>query len=414
MEVLKINSCNKEKSYFYYRSNEEAYIFMILGCGCNNEKGYGNGIAHIVEHISLSYCYFTEEEYFINDDGYKIDPKDYIFSGYTSFNHTVIAICTKNRESYIRDAILLLKHIIRGDTIKDYILRHIGHDVLEEYSAKKDGWEIQKNIISYITNGVHNSIPIGDLTYINNFEENDIRKFIYENYYCGDIGIVVMSKLDKELDVSNILNRGSNRNNIEEIKRMELKRELTNKKINNMMIYKENNSIKKMNIYFHIKKANLTLKEQLIRTMIEKILSKNIEKEFSKEDILLNSIEISDKYIDAENYFFVIKLVLKNLYNNITKLSGLIQRLEKKIYVEEVEILKVQLKKEFKEINSEDSDKVNEILIASLNNFLYGYEIVLIKEKYEIIKNAIDTITVNDINSNIRAIITDDYKIVFM
>ncbi|KFM94987.1 insulinase family protein [Paenibacillus macerans] len=274
--ISKLN--NKMNLYISLGNYELAYICLIIKAGSNDDNVDQQGIAHIVEHMCLSYPEYKEHDMFFNNENPEINPNHFHYSGYTDFSNTVLVLRTENEYIRVIDAITLLKKMITGDMVKDYLISKIRKDIKEEYREHCARWDQQREITSFITNGFVNNLPIGNLKYIDEFKEQDLTSFIELNYTTNNLAVIIAVDSKFHTNIQDFINefvdieKSDNALNNEYKKKEPASVINQNNKI--IELYDREKFGTQFLIYFPIIYRSMDSKEQFVRALFENLLKK--------------------------------------------------------------------------------------------------------------------------------------------
>lgn len=296
---------NQENLYFVNDHRNETLVTVCLKAGCGQELFGQNGIAHLVEHICLSYRHdkfnFSEKIKVYRENGFR-------FSGYTNYGQTILKYSFPNSMDNIILFLNLLNLIVSSAIISEGNFELSKHEILDECEKKKLHWNWQQEIISFITDHHINELPVGKSTEIEKMQINDAKLFMQSYYTIHEIGIIFFTSLPFH-EIINLFHQLLDKKNRHQscasrVPRMNSKplRTLKQNQISTCLLkHPSNNKI--VELYYQKEYLPVNLKRKLIRMMFELIAKKCIEN-FVLESIHRNSlinITVSDKHV---NYFY--------------------------------------------------------------------------------------------------------------
>ncbi|RCX21731.1 zinc protease [Fontibacillus phaseoli] len=154
---------------------DEVMLSLALKVGSLHEPDSENGLAHVVEHMSMVF-----DKY-----GYYADDVQYNSIGLTDFDRTVYVIkCPKSIEA-IRHGLFILKQIALGNYLKIEALDEIKQDVLKEVITNNEGRKSKVFKIVFEHSFYKTRIPMGDEEIIENLSFKQIKAF-HEKWYTPD------------------------------------------------------------------------------------------------------------------------------------------------------------------------------------------------------------------------------------
>lgn len=150
-------------------------LSLALKVGSLHESDSENGLAHVVEHMSLV---FDKYRYYADDVHCRS-------IGLTDFDRTVYVIKCPKSSKAIRHGIFILKQIAIGNYIKIEVFDEIKQDVLEEVVTNQGGRKNQVFKIIFKQSFYKTRMPIGDEEVIKNLSFEQVKAF-HEKWYTPD------------------------------------------------------------------------------------------------------------------------------------------------------------------------------------------------------------------------------------
>lgn len=163
----------------------KAKVALIVDIGSNDDGKY-YGMAHLLEH-TLIMCLNEREE---------LDVSNYMIRAYTDFDRTVYTIECKNTETFINEAVDILRELFSGKYLNAYYLNGVKEDVIQEIleSQKNKASEeyIIKNIIQ--TQGLEYHCPVGEYEQIKKITFKNLIDFFHRTYCRANFKIIIAGK----------------------------------------------------------------------------------------------------------------------------------------------------------------------------------------------------------------------------
>lgn len=401
--------------YLYNKKEENIKIVLTINAGATSEDKDQNGIAHLLEHMCMSYVKFKENNIFMNKFN-RIEANRYIFSGYTDFDRIILRIISKEYSTIsMENGVLLLEKIINGEMLKEELLKDIKKEVIDEIISFKKRNYIQSKIISFITEGRRKTLPMGNIKHIDNLEMKEILKFLKKIFTPSNIAIIIVGDIDI-IKTENIIRKTFNSRNAK--KNIEIKREMNINYSRNEILTINDKFINytTVKVYYKFICKQTDINERLIKYFFEKMLQNRMKDKFKSYGFNLEEVTSEDKRnIDGLDYFvFIYKTNhLRDtiaLYLNIIediKLNGFIKKEYEKEIIELEEIMDTICLEEI------DIDNV-ERCKAYIGNFIYNDIIFFVQEDYDLIINSIQNITIDKINQYMLSILKNNCRIVVL
>lgn len=154
---------------------DEVMLSLVLKVGSLQESDSENGLAHLVEHMSMvfdKYRYYT-------------DDVQYSSMGLTDFDRTVYVIKCPNSNEAIRHGLFILKQIALGNYIKIEALDEVKQDVLKEVITNHKGRKSKVFKIIFDNSFYKSRLPMGDEEVIKSLSFEQVKAF-HEKWYTPD------------------------------------------------------------------------------------------------------------------------------------------------------------------------------------------------------------------------------------
>ncbi|AZS13297.1 M16 family metallopeptidase [Paenibacillus lutimineralis] len=154
---------------------DEIMLSLALKVGSLQESDSENGLAHVVEHMSMV---FDKYRYYAGDIQYNC-------IGLTDFDRTVYLIKCPNRNEAIRHGLFILKQIALGSYITIEALDEVKQDVLQEVITHHKGRKSKVFKILFDHSFYKTRLPMGDEEVIKGLSFEQVIAF-HEKWYTPD------------------------------------------------------------------------------------------------------------------------------------------------------------------------------------------------------------------------------------
>lgn len=154
---------------------DEIILSLALKVGSLQESDSENGIAHVVEHMSMV---FDKYRYYAGDIQYNS-------IGLTDFDRTVYLIKCPNRNEAMRHGLFILKQIALGSYITIEALDEVKQDVLQEVITHHKGRKSKVFKILFENSFYKTRLPMGDEEVIKGLSFEQVKAF-HEKWYTPD------------------------------------------------------------------------------------------------------------------------------------------------------------------------------------------------------------------------------------
>lgn len=154
---------------------DEILLSLALKVGSLQEADSENGLAHVVEHMSMV---FDKYRYYAGDIQYNC-------IGLTDFDRTVYLIKCPNRNEAIRHGLFILKQIALGNYITIEALDEVKQDVLQEVITHHKGRKSKVFKILFDHSFYRTRLPMGDEEVIKGLSFEQVKAF-HEKWYTPD------------------------------------------------------------------------------------------------------------------------------------------------------------------------------------------------------------------------------------
>ncbi len=404
-------------SYYIYNNEFEDNIslYLTIKLGSINERKNENGIAHLLEHMCLSYNRYESEDEFFKNKLIKIDPNKFNYKGYTDFDRTILCITTKSNDyKNLSNGIHILNKILNGDMLNKNLLESIKKDVIDECNYYKNKATIQQKILSFITNNQINTLPMGNIESIANFTFEDLLEFHKENYIASKMAVIIIGNIDviktKKLITKNLCNKVPVLN-----RSKEKSFSFGNNRINKILIMNKNIAkYTEVKFFYNNQYNNLSIKDKLIRYLFESMFKNYIKHKFKLYKLNMKEVLCENKIISKHYKFFIVLYKITEIKNSINIYMYAIKELKKGGFNKGYYDLEIN---KFKHVindlyNQDFTINNDDIYEECLYNFLYDESIFFIKEDYNLILNNISQITIEDINAYMISIFSNTYHVI--
>lgn len=169
------------------------YASICIKAGCEIETAGFNGMAHLVEHISLSYRLHQANIAERND---KYIKAGFQFSGYTNYGQTVLHISFPTSSINVMKFSEILRGIFSRSVLEEDVFEIARSEILDECRNMKSHWDWQKKIIYFITDNLVNVLPVGNIKDIEGFKIEDAVSFMHSFYTKDNCALIIQSGLD--------------------------------------------------------------------------------------------------------------------------------------------------------------------------------------------------------------------------
>ncbi|CDM68000.1 Hypothetical protein CM240_0836 [Clostridium bornimense] len=402
-------------SYYLYSSEGENKLRVILlnKGGVNYEKDDENGITHLLEHMCLAYGKYNEKDWFHTPVGI-INGEEYICTGYTDFDRTVLKIYTRDEKNPIEKSLYLVNKIISGEIIKDEVFQEVKKLVIKECEDFSIRNELQKKIIEFITDGKKSILPMGKDSIIKNISLDDIIKVHRKNFIYNKLSILIIGNIDI-FKVENILinnfNSSKSKENFIEYRKKDVIGYKENKELLLEDIRSKNNVLK---AYYRFQSNDSEIRGRLIRYFFDRILEQYILTKYKEINNSISNVICTDRrnIFGSDYYIIVCKGIKEREWKKkyLTIIRGILkQGINKEDFMKEKETLKSILNILVnEEVDAEDIAK------EYIHNFFNKEAILLIKDDYMIISKLINEISIDDLNNCMMSILDSKSRMVFI
>lgn len=201
-------------------NNNVSSIMLVVRVGSIHERNNEKGISHFLEHLLFSgtchkydrkkHIYGTCKENY-NEIFKEVDKLNGDLNAYTDKDHTAYHITLPNK--HFKYGMNILFDIINNTKFRTNKIEKERNIVMEEFYMKND--EVEEELNNQLFGTVFEGHPlelqtIGGKKYIENYNLRLINKFFNKYYVAGNMYLVVVSNLSKNIISNNINNYMSN------------------------------------------------------------------------------------------------------------------------------------------------------------------------------------------------------------
>lgn len=404
---------NGLKYYIYntLKNNNQVTLSLVVKVGSLNELINQNGVAHLLEHINLSYEQYNEDNILFFNKIRQEYIKNFKYNGNTDFNRTIynFSFSNTNTEQSVENGLYLLKEIINGEMLNKSAFDLVKTDVINEYIYYKKKTLRQLDLIKFITDNQVSTLPIGNLLNIKNSHFEDIVKFYKENYFLSKIGVIIIGNINTictESFLTKILT-----NNEKKIQTNKLLKFVAPDSNSLSILDNGINEYTNIRFFYRYEDNELTIKNQLVKYLLQNIIESYIKSKCDLYKINLKTIICSEKIISNNCKFFILNFTIDKLNDGTNTLIKIINNFKTdKIKNSEFEAKKTELHYIIDRLKDNlNCIDDNYIFNSLLCNFLYNEEIPFLYKDYGKIVNEIN---ISDIETLINKIFNNHFKIV--
>lgn len=384
------NFCIRNLSYF------EKFVTMVLvvRVGSVAESENQRGIAHFLEHISMSFYTFN-----------LVPEIKFRTKAYTDFNETIYYIKCPSDIETVKLCLEIYLNIVKGKYLEEQYFEYAKKDVLDEIES-----QITQRKNSMIDLLLQNSkyldlLAIGDAEIVRTISLQDLKKFHEKNYSADNMALIIVGDIQEYEEVKVCIDNlySAVKSNYQ---RNEKRKFLIPKydQIYYMEKFQGNSfSDMEVSIYFKTEKNNRTseVRQEIIEKIVTEILSNNIKK-VNKEKTL-ETVEFSHIDLDTFYVFYVVKIKIKNgKYNDINEIisesddfvSYLLHNVNKKQILD--------LKKQLYHIKRDENDYYKEmglynLLLECIEDYILDKTVFTYEEKCALYETIARQIKLEDI-----------------
>lgn len=404
---------NGLKYYIYntLKNNNQVTLSLVVKVGSLNELINQNGVAHLLEHINLSYEQYNEDNILFFNKIRQEYIKNFKYNGNTDFNRTIynFSFSNTNTEQSVENGLYLLKEIINGEMLNKSAFDLVKTDVINECIYYKKKTLRQLDLIKFITDNQVSTLPIGNLLNIKNSHFEDIVKFYKENYFLSKIGVIIIGNINTictESFLTKILT-----NNEKKIQTNKLLKFVAPDSNSLSILDNGINEYTNIRFFYRYEDNELTIKNQLVKYLLQNIIESYIKSKCDLYKINLKTIICSEKIISNNCKFFILNFTIDKLNDGTNTLIKIINNFKTdKIKNSEFEAKKTELHYIIDRLKDNlNCIDDNYIFNSLLCNFLYNEEIPFLYKDYGKIVNEIN---ISDIETLINKIFNNHFKIV--
>ena len=385
----------------------EKFITMSLTIkiGSIHENKNENGLAHLLEHMHMSFHKFNLYPHI----RYKAE-------AYTDFFETIFYIKCFNDWENIYTCLEIFNFIARGRFLSELYFINTKNDVISEIIDYMKYKQEENRLFSLLLNGSQylDFLAIGDVKDVSNLSYEQLVQF-YNTWYSGDLMSIAI--------VGDIKDINKLENNIksvfEGISNRKLPMNYFNHdipKYNNIKIHEiEIQEIKKndLEIYFKVKKSEIISLNAIDIEVMEAILFKAVEHKLKSffEDLNIKVIEITCENVNLDMFhmFYVIKIDFKESKHIVMKdIVDLINTFFKSItiYMDNLFIstIRMELSNNIDKRNYDYYDFVgmHSLLLECIDDYILGKPVYISSEKCKLLKNSIKKMPLDNIHNYLK------------
>ncbi|MBZ9626342.1 insulinase family protein [Clostridium sp. FP2] len=402
----------------YYLSKNKfkknAQLFLIIKAGSINENKKENGIAHLLEHMCLSYEKYCNDGEFLKNNLINIEPNQFDYSGYTDFDKTVLCIKSRENNCYtIMDGICILSEIVKGNILKEDIFETIKRDVIDECNHFREENLLKEKMVSFLTNNKITNLPMGNIDDISNMKFQDLLRFHNENFIPSEVGIIIQGNINLIKTQEFISGKFDSIKDNKKIR--EEKHNIKHSSNDRLLILNERkNKFIEIKFFYKFSSAELTIKDKLIKYFFENMIKNYVGCKFELYNLNIKRLVCSDKIIKHDFKFFILSYTIDKIKDSVEYFTNIINELKKNGFNKtEYQLEKNKLKNIMKQIYNESTiPSVDEIYESYFYNFLYNEPIFQIKKDYDLILSIIGKITIEDINNFMISLLNNCYNMI--
>ena len=340
-------------------SNNISSIMLVVRAGAIHERNNEKGISHFLEHLLFSgTCHKYDRKKHIygqckenyNDIFKEVDNLNGNLNAYTDKDHTAYYITLPNK--HFKNGMNILFDMINNTKFRNSKIEKERNIVMEEFYMKND--EVEQKINDELFSTVFEGHPlelktIGGKKYIENYNLPLINKYFNKYYVSGNMYLIVVSNLSKNIISRNINNYMSNlkvkhTNNIVEVPKYT---NIIDRTKPALRIIEKDNDNCNINFGFlipgHHDKDKFSI--YILSQILGELYSCRLFTELREKNSLVYNIE-SGTLLYNDYGIFVInsQCDYKNSYTVIQKILDELDKLKnKKVFDEEIKLAKNKL-----------------------------------------------------------------------
>lgn len=407
-------SFHQENNIFFVNDQcEETLVIVCIKAGCGQEPIGKNGIAHLVEHICLSYRHYIPT----STIRFKIFNRVRLrSSGITNYGQTILLFSFSSHMDNIYTFHQILKVVLDTTIITKETFEKSKSEILTECKQKASQWYWQQDIISFITDRQINELPVGNEDEIASLKMRDAITFLQKYYIPNNMALVYFSGLQMkdillnlyqeipgfETGISKRLNYNASFNDTK------------NQKCSLSVCRLEHPSYhNEVEIYYQYSYKSLNLKSKITRMLYEAVTKKSIDEYVSASPYAhrCSGISVTDKHVSANLYYVVFSLSFTTIDDTLSRFAeNVVNFLNHLLITEEIlQASKENISPFFYE--QEEPNRVQTFQNLSCHIF-YGEPIHITTNQYSQLKELIDQIEVSDLMDYREWILNAPCKIV--
>ncbi|MBT2291989.1 insulinase family protein [Paenibacillus albidus] len=392
---------------FYPRT----YASICIKAGCEVESAGFNGMAHLVEHVSLSYRLHQPTLAARNDEFIKAG---FQFSGYTNYGQSVLHISFPTSSvNFMKKFSEILKGIYSRSVLQEDVFEIARSEILDECHNMKSHWDWQSKVIRFITDNQINVLPVGNIKDIEGFEIADAFSFMHTFYTKGNCALIIQSGLGIEEIRRLLFPFIEGCSYIDHFLPIKSVPGVINNETVRTLVLKNSSDFTLVEFFIQRKYETLDLPKKITRMLFEIISKIKIEGYMIDSVYHQKFIEnlVSDKHITESFYYTVFTFKFSSVVVDASEFAEDIMNFLQKCEFSETEFR--QAKQIVEGFSSEpdvpDYDDIFENLSA---NFFYNEPIHITRQHYRQIIAALSRIELDDVRAYRRWAFTGKCKIV--
>lgn len=379
---------------------DHTMLSICVKVGCDAEPEGSSGLAHLVEHICLSYRHAHSSS---DSTGVEYKRLGFHFSGHTNYGQTVLHLSFANDANALRGASRIIREIEAGAVVTPRNLEMSKHETMLECDELAERWNIQSMVIPWITGGAVKKLPVGIKEEIARLTERDAAKFLMKYYQVYNMGVIVQTGLPIEMvkrEFRFVI--GGCPGGIKES--LAFERELPRRGHYSagpatLMI---DGAAPKMEMYFETNYRPLDMKQKVTRILFETVTGNFI----GNDPALIRPSGfqhafVSDKHITDSFYFCVIEIALtEGRRNDLIQWAEALEVRLKSVVFSEDEILSAKdWIRAFLSVDSFTKQPLMEHIFDNLSaNFFYGEPVHILTEHFSFIESILSELGAADVN----------------
>ncbi|WP_339247003.1 insulinase family protein [Paenibacillus sp. FSL F4-0243] len=410
---LSLSFQQEKKIYFVNDECEETLVIVCIKAGCGQEPSGKNGIAHLVEHICLSY-----RKYIPSSCNSSLIFNEIRSSGFTNYGQTVLMFSFPSHMDNINMFHQILMIILSNAIITNKTFEISKLELLAECKQKGSQWYWQQELISFITNSQINELPVGKVDEIVQLQMKDAVTFIQNNYTNDNLALIYFTGLQVPEIISN-LNQTipcvdtvtPNSLNHHELG---ISYGVEQQKFNLSICRLEHpTNLKVVDFYYQQTYQSVNLKEKLTRMLFEIITKISIDEYVSVSPYAnrCSDVSVKDKHVSAYFYYAVFTLTFISIDDTISTFAEDVAYYLKRLLITE-EKLKASKESISPFLCEPEKPSRVELFQNISSHFFYGEPIHITCEHYNQLKELLDKIEVSDLMSYKNWILNAPCKIV--